>query len=195
MEDARTDNEHGGRRVRRRGITLYPASGAVDNARSGFRGESHAKPETNAELIALNGAGHALGLQSKLLVRQTPEEGGFSLLLVWGKPNYPLPRHSHRSDCLYFIVSGSASMGNVTLRPGDSFFAPEGALYHYTAGPDGVEVLEIRHGVDTIGTDMADLSPDVIERYWRATEENRDRWAAMEKSPIFAAIERPSGEH
>ena len=36
-------------------------------------------------------------------------------------------------------------MGNQVLRAGDSFFIPAEAPYVYTAGPDGVEILEIRH--------------------------------------------------
>src|SRR5215218_6640211 len=94
--------------TRRRGIRLYPASEGVDNATSGFRGESGASDDTNDQLLTLNAGGHALGVQSQLLVRQSGDEGGFSLLLVWAKPNYPLPRHSHRTDCMYFVVSGSA---------------------------------------------------------------------------------------
>jgi mannose-6-phosphate isomerase-like protein (cupin superfamily) len=183
-----------GGRPHRRGVSIYPASNAVDNATSGFRGVSTATSESGERLLALHEAGHALGVQSNLLVRQTDEEGGFSLLLVWGKPNYPLPRHSHMSDCMYFVVSGSATMGNITLRAGDSFYAPNGAPYQYTAGPDGIEVLEIRRNVDTIGTQMSDVSPETAERYRQSIEANRDRWAALEVSPTFAANREPSNE-
>ena len=124
---------------RRRGITIYPASQAVDNATSGFRGETEVGRETDARLRALRAEGYSLGLRSMMLCRQSDDEGGFSMLLVWGKPNYAVARHSHRSDCMYYVVSGSATMGNVTLRPGDSFFTPAGAPYQWRAGPEGVE--------------------------------------------------------
>jgi PAS domain S-box-containing protein len=48
---------------------------------------------------------------------------------------------------MYYVISGEAHMGNQVLRAGDSFFVPADAPYVYTAGPDGVEVLEIRHNV------------------------------------------------
>src|SRR3974377_2313112 len=32
---------------------------------------------------------------------------GFSLTYVWFKSGFPLPRHSHNVDCLYYIVGGS----------------------------------------------------------------------------------------
>ena len=36
---------------------------------------------------------------------------------MWFKPHYPLPRHTHDVDCLYYVVSGTAVMGNQELRP------------------------------------------------------------------------------
>jgi mannose-6-phosphate isomerase-like protein (cupin superfamily) len=173
--------------TRRAAIKIYFAADAVDNGTTGFRGEGWASPTTSENMQELYAAGHMAGVQSSLLFRQTPEEGGFSAVIVWGKPNYPLARHSHRSDCMYFIISGSASLGNVNLRPGDSFYAPDGAPYAWTAGPDGVEILEVRHGVELIGTDMSEMSAETAARHRRLIEENRDRWAEMDVSPTFAA--------
>ena len=89
----------------------------------------------------------APGTDVRVVVRQKPEEGGFSILRVWFKADYPVLRHTHDADCLYYIVSGSAILGSQTLRPGDGFFIPAGAPYGYDAGPEGVELLEIRHSV------------------------------------------------
>lgn len=171
----------------RRTISFYPLADAVDTSSTDFRGTVTASDETNATLLALNEAGHTTGLVSKTLFRQSAEEGDFSAILIWAKPNYPLALHSHRSDCLYFVVSGSAKMGSKTLRAGDSFFVPNGVKYRYTAGPDGVEVLEIRHGVSEIGIDMADLSGSVVGRFWEATLDNRDQWAELDVGPTFGA--------
>jgi hypothetical protein len=88
---------------------------------------------------------------------------------------------------MYFIISGTATMGNVTLRPGDSFYAPTDAPYAWTAGPEGVEILEVRHGVELIGTDMSELSAETAARQREIVEANRDRWAEMDVSPTFAA--------
>jgi quercetin dioxygenase-like cupin family protein len=171
---------------RRRGITIYPASKAVNNNVTGFRGEGRSTPEVNAVMQDLLELGYKSGVKSMCLFRQSEEEGGYSAVLVWGKPNYPLPRHSHMSDCMYFVISGSATMGNRTLLPGDSFFAPNGAPYQWTAGEDGVEVLEVRHNVDLIGTDMTATSPDEVERYRSVILENAPRWSGMDVSPTLS---------
>jgi quercetin dioxygenase-like cupin family protein len=71
--------------------------------------------------------------------------GGFSLVTVEFGPGYLLPRHSHNSDCLYYIVEGELVMGNRTLGAGDGFFLPADQPYAYRAGPQGVKLLEFRH--------------------------------------------------
>ena len=70
---------------------------------------------------------------------------GFSLTYAWFKSGYPLARHSHKADCAYYIVGGSLKLGSAVLGKGDGFFVPGDAPYTYQVGPDGVEVLEIRH--------------------------------------------------
>jgi hypothetical protein len=70
---------------------------------------------------------------------------GFSLAYVWFKPHFPLPRHSHKQDCLYYIVDGSIRLGKESLGAGDGFFLPGGTPYTYGIGPEGVQMLEIRH--------------------------------------------------
>jgi quercetin dioxygenase-like cupin family protein len=69
---------------------------------------------------------------------------GFSLTYAWFKSGFPLPRHSHNADCLYYIVAGALTLGSETLGAGDGFFVPKDAAYSYVPGPDGVEVLEFR---------------------------------------------------
>ena len=70
---------------------------------------------------------------------------GFSLVTIDFAPGYLLPRHSHSSDCLYYIVEGSIVMGRRELGPGDGFFLPAEQPYAYHAGPRGVKLLEFRH--------------------------------------------------
>lgn len=69
---------------------------------------------------------------------------GFSLHYVWFKPGYPLPLHSHDSDCLYYLISGDIRMGTEAMAAGDGFFLPAGTPYTYTIGDEGVELLEFR---------------------------------------------------
>ena len=71
--------------------------------------------------------------------------GGFSLVTVDFAAGLLLPRHSHSSDCLYYIVAGQILMGQRELGPGDGFFLPADQPYAYRAGPEGVKVLEFRH--------------------------------------------------
>jgi hypothetical protein len=69
---------------------------------------------------------------------------GFSLTHVWFKKDYPLPRHSHNADCLYYILAGELQLGATKLGPRDGFFIPANAPYIYRPGPEGVELLEFR---------------------------------------------------
>jgi quercetin dioxygenase-like cupin family protein len=71
--------------------------------------------------------------------------GGFSLVTVDFAPGYLLPKHSHSSDCLYYIIEGGIVMGRRELGPGDGFFLPADQSYAYHAGPSGVKLLEFRH--------------------------------------------------
>lgn len=72
-------------------------------------------------------------------------EQGFSLVVVEFAPGYILARHSHTTDCLYYVVAGSVQMGKRELGPGDGFFVPADHPYAYSAGPEGVKLLEFRH--------------------------------------------------
>jgi hypothetical protein len=63
---------------------------------------------------------------------------------VWFKSGYPLPRHTHNCDCLYYIIGGSLRIGQEKLGPGDGFFVGRDVPYTYKAGDAGVEVLEFR---------------------------------------------------
>ena len=71
--------------------------------------------------------------------------GGFSLVSIYFGPGFLLPRHSHSSDCLYYILEGGIVMGQRELGPGDGFFLPAEQPYAYHAGPEGVKLLEFRH--------------------------------------------------
>lgn len=90
--------------------------------------------------IAAVEAGMMEGAQVKLLFAAP----GMSLAHAWFKSGFPLPRHSHDTDCLYYIVAGSLRIGTEELSAGDSFFVGAGVPYAYTPGDAGVEVLEFR---------------------------------------------------
>src|SRR4051812_8496012 len=67
-----------------------------------------------------------------------------SLVHAWFGPGYRPPRHSHCADCLYYVVKGEAIMGRRVIKAGDGFFVRADQPYAYTAGRDGVEILEFR---------------------------------------------------
>ena len=93
-------------------------------------------------------------------------DGAMSLLLGDFAPGFTVWRHSHSLDCLYYIVEGEAHLGSQKLGPGDGFFVPADHPYTYTAGPDGVKVLEIRNGTQF---DMQVLETD-MKRYTEKAE-------------------------
>ncbi len=98
-------------------------------------------PEIDAAFGGLTEAGIDDGQTVKLLFAAP----GFSLTYAWFRSGFPLPRHSHDADCLYYVIAGSLTLGSETLGAGDGFFVPSGAAYAYVPGPKGVEVLEFRN--------------------------------------------------
>ena len=171
----------------RRGITIFRAEQAPLLFDTDFLTlEAMSDEAVAAQDDAVNTAA-AAGAEVRVLVRQPDEDGGFSLIHVWFKGHYPVPRHTHDADCLYYVISGSAVLGNQTLRAGDSFFVPAGAPYQYDAGPEGVEVLEIRHAVWS--TDIHVLEPSAAR--WQAMAATMaahlPAWQAEPVSPTLLA--------
>ena len=104
-----------------------------------------------------------------------PEAGGMSLVWSWFAPDFPLPRHSHSADCLYYVTKGELHLGRQVVKEGEGFFVADGASYAYTAGPDGVEVLEFR-AVSEFDMQITESLP----RWAKMVEiarEHRDTWA------------------
>ena len=104
-------------------------------------------------------------------------EQGFSLVRARFNPGYKLPRHSHNSDCLYYVVSGTAIMGSQVLHPGDGFFVRGDAPYTYEAGPDGVEVLEFRTAT-SFDIKISDQSVEKLQPLVDIAIANQDDWHA-----------------
>lgn len=172
----------------RSGARIYRAADAPDLTDTDFSlGSDFGEDEQLREVVSSLAASADARSVSRLLVRQAPEEGGFSLVYLFFKPNFPLFRHKHESDCLYVVVSGSAIMGTQTLRAGDCFFVPASSPYAYTAGPDGVEVLEIRHNVEGFTTIFANNQPSRLDDARATIEANATAWRAITTGPLLAA--------
>jgi quercetin dioxygenase-like cupin family protein len=110
-----------------------PILGVDDNVQAGLR-----------KLAEATGAYPTAGTKTVVLFCE-PGDQGLSLVYVWFKSGYILPRHSHNVDCLYYVLGGELHMGTQVLRKGDGIFIPANAAYTYEAGPNGVEVLEFRN--------------------------------------------------
>ena len=134
-----------------------------------------AAPAAIEQLVRLSQAGRGDGYVLKTLF----DAPGFALHYVWFKPNYQLSRHSHDRDALYYIVSGSIRLGTEWLGAGDGIFLPADTPYIYTAGPDGVEILEFRHDAD-FSTDVRGGSNAYWDKMMAAVATNRDAWLAAE---------------
>jgi quercetin dioxygenase-like cupin family protein len=138
-----------------RGITFFdPPAGAPDLMDTGVMSMPVADPPADDQFMgwALSG-----GHMTKVLFRQGGDDG-MSLVWSWFAPGFPLPRHSHSADCLYYVVSGEAHLGNRTVGAGGGFFVPADAPYAYTAGPEGIQILEFR-GVSTFDMQITERLP------------------------------------
>jgi hypothetical protein len=126
-------------------------------------------------------AGYLEGDEIKVLC-QLP---GFSLTHVWFKEGYALPLHSHDADCLYYIIAGSLRLGTEELGPRDSFFVPADVPYTYKPGPDGVELLEIRHA-----TEFNFVNHAKSEAFWEKavemTAQHREGWKTAKRPALNA---------
>jgi quercetin dioxygenase-like cupin family protein len=105
---------------------------------------------------------------------------GFSLVHAKFKAGYRLPRHTHSADCLYYVLAGELKMGTRVLKAGEGFFIKADAPYAYTAGPDGVEILEFR-AATFFDIQIKDQTVERWKPILAAALANRDAWAAADQ--------------
>ena len=121
---------------------------------------------------AATAAGADAGAELELLFSMP----GMSLARAWFKSGFPLPRHSHNVDCLYYITGGSLRMGTEELGVGDGFFVGADVPYAYTAGPEGVELLEFR-AADVFNIRVLANNPAFWEKATQTARERHEGWA------------------
>jgi hypothetical protein len=158
----------GERRAIRTGIVLFDtAEGAPLLHETDMMSMPTVDPPAPEQLVEwATSGGHLV----KALFRQ--DNDGMSL--VWSRfsPGYPLPRHSHSADCLYYVVAGEARMGGRRIPAGAGFFVPADAPYAYTAGPEGIEILEFRN----VGSFDMQIT-ESVDRWDRIVDEVREHEA------------------
>jgi hypothetical protein len=123
------------------------------------------------------------------LMYHNQDEGGLAIAYLFFKPNYPLFRHAHDVDTLYVVISGSIVdfMSEETLRPGDIWAVKKGNSYWYSAGPDGVEVLEMFQAAGTTTIIMTENPPERLEQAQAAVRDNEEAWKQIPEGPLFVA--------
>jgi hypothetical protein len=130
---------------------------------------------------------HAIG-PGYILCAFFTQEGspdGMSLEYVRFWPDFPLYRHSHPTNCLYYILSGQVLLGSQTLNRGDGFFVAKDTPYQYKAGPRGCEVLEFRAGGAAPGAKGLRVEEPSLEALQRKTAKGircHEEWAQVEES-------------
>lgn len=123
------------------GFTIFRAKDAPELMEAGCM---TVEPFTDVQRTGMNALverGYIDGGETRILTNMP----GFAITHVWFKAGYPLPLHSHDADCMYFIIAGGVRLGTEELGPRDCFFVPKDVPYTYKPGPDGVELIEIRH--------------------------------------------------
>jgi quercetin dioxygenase-like cupin family protein len=160
--------------TRSRGLRIFRRKDEIDLADTKLMSAPVMDPMPDRAV--LREIGSKAGYLNKVLFGD-PDQGGMSLIRLWYAPHYALPRHSHDVDCLYYVVAGEAHMGSQTLKAGDGFFVPADAPYAYSAGPDGVEVLEFR-GASSFGIHVTE-SPERWSQLADIARTHRHEWEAL----------------
>jgi len=148
-----------------------------------YAGGGRSAPDgSNAEVPDYGDRKH--GAVVSVLFRQAGD-GGLSVIHAWLKPQFIISRHSHNTDCLYYVVFGEAILGSHVLRAGDGFFVPADHPYAYSAGPEGAEILEFRGATSF---DIRNLEkPDGWARLLASAAANRPRWLDETVPPSWRA--------
>lgn len=152
-------------------FSIFRARSAVDFETSGIMTPAALTPVEMAGAAAVSEAGYEAGVNVRLLFSLP----GMSLAHAWFKSGFPLPRHSHDVDCLYYILSGSLRIGTEELGPGDGFFVGADVPYTYTPGDRGVEVLEFR-AASAFGIKLLASNPAFWARAAETVRRRRSVW-------------------
>lgn len=151
-------------------FAIFRAGDAGPLGGSGIMTMEPFSEKLTAPILAAKEAGYDHGAQSRVIFAGF----GLSIVLVWFKRAFPLPLHSHDADCFYYILGGSLRLGTESLGLGDGFFVPATVPYTYTAGDEGVELLEIRP------TDLFDYRDRSSVAFWnkavKTVADNQDVW-------------------
>jgi hypothetical protein len=128
-------------------------------------------PEIDQGLKQAVEAGIGEGSFAKILINVP----GFSLAYAWHKSDYPLPLHSHDSDCCYLVIAGEMTVGTETLGKGDGMFVPANSAYTFFTGAEGVEFIEYRN-VNSWNIVFKSKNPAAWEKVAQKAGARREAW-------------------
>ncbi len=76
-------------------------------------------------------------------------DSGFYAQVVDIPPDFEAPAHSHSHAELFMVLEGSCVVNGEEMTPFDMAVIPEGNVYGFTTGADGLRFLVIRTGKAT----------------------------------------------
>jgi len=152
-------------------FALFRSAESRDFEQSGVMSQGAPTETKMAGAVAAVDAGMLEGTTVRLLF----DLPGLSLTHAWFKSGFPLPRHTHNVDCLYYVLAGALRIGTEELGRGDGFFVGAGVPYSYLPGPEGVEVLEFR-GSNSFDIRLMADNPAFWAKAVESVERRRDDW-------------------
>jgi hypothetical protein len=152
-------------------FALFRSAESRDFEQSGVMSQGAPTQTEMAGAVAAVDAGMLEGTTVRLLF----DLPGLSLTHAWFKSGFPLPRHTHNVDCLYYILAGALRIGTEELGRGDGFFVGAEVPYSYVPGPEGVEVLEFR-GSNSFDIKLLADNPAFWAKAVERVERSRDGW-------------------
>ena len=87
-------------------------------------------------------------LNSKVRIRESGTADSPQLLEIEFAPDNEIRVHAHDEDEIIYIKAGTMHLGNRVLGPGPPLFVEGKTLYGFTAGQEGLTILNFRPRVD-----------------------------------------------
>lgn len=87
-------------------------------------------------------------LDSVVCFHEPGTENSPQLFEVKYLPHAAVHLHAHDQDEIIYILDGEMHVGNRVLKPGSSLYVQGGTLYQFSAGSDGMRMLNFRPCID-----------------------------------------------
>ena len=87
-------------------------------------------------------------LESSMVFHEFGSEKELQLAEIDYLPGAEAVIHKHDDDEIIYIVSGEMHFGDKILGPGSSLYIPGDSYYGFTAGPNGLRIVNFRASAD-----------------------------------------------